>query len=58
MGCWLSFPPSQVLGIFGTKPVYFLGLGRGTFTSVYSSTEKATGRRYAMKIVTDIAASV
>ncbi|CAE7777403.1 PDPK2 [Symbiodinium pilosum] len=26
-------------------------LGRGTFTSVYASVEKATGRRYAMKVV-------
>lgn len=47
----MSFPLPPLVRRRDTEFDIGVLLGRGTFTSVYSSTEKATGRRYAMKIV-------
>ena len=47
----MSFPRPALVRRRDTDFDIGILLGRGTFTSVYASVEKASGRRYAMKIV-------
>ena len=47
----MSFPVPRLVRRRDTDFDIGILLGRGTFTSVYASVEKASGKRYAMKIV-------